>query len=112
MTQLRQDYDQFVARDAVVLAVDPDSLETLRQWWEEHHIPIVGLPDPGHLVADLYGQEVSLLRLGRMPALFVIDKAGQVRLQHYGSAMDDIPHNADVLALLDTLNQTQDANRG
>jgi peroxiredoxin Q/BCP len=112
MTQLRQDYDQFVQRDAVVLAIDPDSPEALRQWWDEHHIPMVGLPDPDHAVAELYGQEVSLLKLGRMPALFVIDKAGRLRYQHYGSAMDDIPHNEELLALLDQLNQADTSAKG
>ncbi len=39
-----------------------------------------------------------------MPALFVIDKTGQVRYQHYGNSMSDIPENKSILNLLDALN--------
>jgi len=34
-----------------------------------------------------------------MPAQVLIDKAGMVRLAHYGNSMSDIPPNAEVLAL-------------
>jgi len=53
----------------------------------------VGLADPTHTVAKRYGQEVKLLKWGRMPALMVIDKAGQVTYKHYGGSMSDIPPN-------------------
>jgi peroxiredoxin len=43
--------------------------------------------------------------MGRMPALFVIDKLGQVRYQQYGKSMSDIPRNQDILALLDEMNK-------
>jgi peroxiredoxin len=65
----------------------------------------VGLPDPEHQVADLYDQQVKLLKLGRMPALIIIDKSGQIRYRHYGDSMRDIPANDEILALLDQLNQ-------
>lgn len=42
--------------------------------------------------------------MGRMPALFVIDKTGIVRYQHYGHDMQDIPENSTILSLLDELN--------
>jgi len=40
-----------------------------------------------------------------MPALIVIDKAGQIRYRHYGDSMRDIPANDEILSLLDQLNQ-------
>jgi peroxiredoxin Q/BCP len=45
--------------------------------------------------------QVNLLKWGRLPALLVIDQAGQLRYRHYGDSMMDIPPNADVLASLD-----------
>lgn len=42
--------------------------------------------------------------MGRMPALFVIDKTSIVRYQHYGHDMQDIPENNIILSLLDELN--------
>jgi hypothetical protein len=62
------------------------------------------LPDPRHTVADLYKQQVKLIKLGRMPALLVVDKEGLIRYEHYGDSMQDIPENAIVIKLLDELN--------
>jgi peroxiredoxin Q/BCP len=107
MAQLRQDYSKFPAQDAEILVIGPDSREAFREKWERESIPFVGLADPDHRVAKLYGQQVRLLKLGRMPALVVIDKQGQVRLQHYGSSMSDIPANEKILALLEELNLSE-----
>jgi peroxiredoxin Q/BCP len=105
MAQLRQAYQEFVARDAEVVVVGPDSASAFKDFWQREDIPFVGLADPTHTVAQRYGQEVKLLKFGRMPAMMVVDKAGQVRYMHYGDAMSDIPPNAQILALLDELNQ-------
>ena len=51
----------------------------------------------------LYGQEVNLFKLGRMPAQVIVDRAGVVRYVHYGHAMSDIPENTELLELIDTL---------
>jgi peroxiredoxin len=107
MAQLRQDYDQFLARDAEVVVVGPEDRQSFQDYWQKERLPFVGLADPTHTVAKLYGQEVRLLKLGRMPALMVIDKAGIVRFQHHAGAMFDIPPNRQVLAILDGLNETQ-----
>ena len=52
----------------------------------------------------LYGQEVNLFKLGRMPAQVLIDKAGVARFVHYGHSMSDIPENSEILALADEVN--------
>jgi len=105
MAQLRQDYQKFVDRGAEVIAVGPEDRRTFAQYWEREQMPFVGLPNPDHTVADLYGQEVNLVKLGRMPAQIIIDKKGKIRYAHYGQSMSDIPPNAEILALLDDLNQ-------
>ncbi len=102
---MRQDYPEFVARGAEVVAVGPDGREAFREYWAKEDLPFVGLADPDHAIARLYRQEVSLLKLGRLPALLVIDRAGQVRYQHYSDSMSDIPTNAEVLAELDRLGE-------
>jgi peroxiredoxin len=105
MAQLRQDYQQFVDRGTEVVVVGPDDERAFRDYWRKESLPFVGLADPGSAVARLYGQEVSLLKFGRLPALMVIDKAGQIRHNHYGGSMSDIPPNAEILAVLDGLNR-------
>jgi peroxiredoxin len=108
MAQLRQDYQEFVDRDAEVVVVGPDSEQAFKDFWRKEEIPYVGLADPTHIVARRYGQEVKLLKMGRMPALMFIDKTGQVAYKHYGGAMSDIPPNPQILAILDGLNQKGD----
>jgi peroxiredoxin Q/BCP len=104
MAQLRQDYQEFVKRQAQVVVVGPENARAFEAYWRRHNLPFVGLPDPKASVLKLYGQEVNLFKLGRMPAQVIVDKAGVVRYVHYGHAMSDIPENAEVLALLDQLN--------
>ena len=79
MAQLRQEYQEFVARGAEVVVVGPDSESAFRDFWQREDIPFVGLADPTHTVARRYGQEVKLLKRGLMPAMMVLDKAGLVR---------------------------------
>lgn len=107
MAQLRQDYQEFQRHDAEIVVVGPENAAAFASYWEKEQLPFVGLPDPDHSVANRYGQEVKLLKLGRMPALMVIDKQGVVRYQHYGDSMQDIVPNAEVLALLDELQREQ-----
>jgi peroxiredoxin len=104
MAQLRQDYNEFQKRDAVILVVGPENAETFRNYFRENSLPFTGLPDQEHSVLKLYGQEVNLFKLGRMPAQVLIDRQGKVRYVHYGHSMSDIPENTELLALLDELN--------
>lgn len=87
------------------MAIGPDGPNAYRHYWEENALPFIGLPDPHHKVANLYGQEWNLFKLGRVPALLVIDKAGKIRYQHYSDSMKDIPANELVLSLLNTINR-------
>jgi peroxiredoxin Q/BCP len=102
---LREEYDQFVERDAEILVIGPEGPYRFRQVWESQAYPFVGLSDHRHTVAKRYGQEVKLLKLGRMPALVIVDKQGVIRFTHFGDNMADIPPNSQVLTLLDRLNR-------
>jgi len=106
MVQLRQDYQEFVKRQAQVIVVGPEDAKAFAAYWQQHDLPFVGLPDPKASVLKLYGQEVNLFKLGRMPAQVIVDIAGVARFVHYGHSMSDIPPNEEVLALLDQLSVT------
>jgi peroxiredoxin Q/BCP len=103
MAQLRQDYEQFTALNAEILVVCPEDAATVAAQWQRERYPFVGLADPRHTVADIYRQEVNLFKMGRMPTLAVIDRAGRVIHEHHGSSMSDIPRNETVLARLAAL---------
>jgi peroxiredoxin len=104
MAQLRQDHAEFEKRDTVILVVGPENAAAFSRYFNENSLPFTGLPDPAHSVLKLYGQEINLFRLGRMPAQVLLDKDGMARYIHYGHDMTDIPENAELLALIDQMN--------
>jgi peroxiredoxin Q/BCP len=103
MAQLRQDHDEFSKRDTEVVVVGPEGAKAFANYWQKEKLPFTGLPDPKHSVLKLYGQEVNLFKLGRMPAQVLIDKKGIARYVHYGHSMSDIPPNEELLALIDEI---------
>jgi peroxiredoxin Q/BCP len=107
MAQLRLDYGKFTAQDAEILVVGPDNSKAFQEFWKNNNLPFIGLPDPKHKVAKLYGQQVKLLKMGRMPALMVIDRNGCTRYSNHGSSMQDIPRNQEILDLLAKLNEEE-----
>lgn len=104
MAQLRQDYAEFTKRGAEIVVVGPEDEAAFRAYWAKENLPFTGLPDPKASVLKLYGQEVSLFKLGRMPAQVVVDNQGVARFVHYGHSMSDIPKNEELLGLLDQIN--------
>jgi peroxiredoxin len=106
MARLRQDYAEFVARDIEVVVVGPENAAAFAEYFRRESLPFIGLPDPTASVLKLYGQEVNLFKLGRMPAQVLIDRSGLARYVHYGHSMSDIPENAELLALGDEINAT------
>lgn len=104
MAQLRRDYEKFVERGAEVVVVGPEDAESFAAYWAREKLPFVGLPDPKHRVLKLFGQQVKIFKLGRMPAQVLVDKQGVARYVHYGHSMSDIPENQELLALLDQEN--------
>ncbi len=104
MAQLRQDYEKFTALGAEIITLGPDGPRAFKRYWEENDIPYIGLADIRSKVSDQYYQEVNLLKLGRMPAIFVIDLDGVIRYTHYGNSMSDIPENSEVLEEIKKIN--------
>jgi peroxiredoxin Q/BCP len=100
LAQLRQEYQRFVQVQTEILVVGPEEAESFRQYWLKEDLPFIGLPDPKHTVLQLYGQEVNLLKLGRLPAQMLIDTSGILRYVHYGHSMADIPANDEILHLI------------
>ncbi len=97
----------FVERDTQIVVVGPDNAKVFETYWGENNLPFIGLPDPKASVLKLYGQEVNLFKMGRMPAQVIVDKNGVARYVHYGHAMSDIPENAELLELIDQINTDQ-----
>jgi peroxiredoxin len=109
MAQLRQDYQQFVNRNTEIVAIGPEDAEAFNRWWDDHQMPFIGIADPKHIIANMYGQQVKLIKLGRMPATILIDKSGQIRYTHFGESMADIPKTEEMLSVIDGL-KTENAD--
>ena len=91
IAQLRQKSDKLTNLDIEVLVAGPENSDSFRRYWKKESLPFKGLPDPNHSVMKLYGQEVKLFKLGRMPAQMLIDKSGILKFVYYGNSMSDIP---------------------
>lgn len=105
MAQLRDDHPSFVSKNALIVVVGPEGKKAFQEYFSKNELPFIGLPDPSHSVLKLYGQEVKLFKLGRMPAMLIVDPGGLVRFVHYGHEMSDIPPNHEVLETLDAINR-------
>ena len=103
MAQLRRDYQQFVKLDTEILVVGPEDAESFREYWKKESLPFTGLPDPEHKILRLYGQEIKLLKMGRMPAQMLIDRSGTLRYVHYSQSMSDISSNDEITSLIEQL---------
>ena len=80
---IRDSYDVFDERGAVVLGVSPDDVSSHQKFKEKHGLPFTLLADPRHEVAEAYGVwgERSLYGkkyMGIERSTFVIDRDGNV----------------------------------
>lgn len=103
--QLHQDRAEFAKRGLRILVAGPESASAFEKYWKDHQLDFIGIPDAKASVLKLYGQEINLFRLGRMPAQVLIDSQGSVRFVHYGHSMSDIPSNQEVFDAVDALDE-------
>jgi peroxiredoxin Q/BCP len=103
LARLRDEYEKFSSRGAVIIAIGPNSPTAFEQYWANERIPFIGLPDPDHHIAKMYRQEVNIFKAGRMPLSCVVDASGYIRFAHYGASMRDIPTNDELLQVIDEL---------
>jgi peroxiredoxin Q/BCP len=104
LARLRDDYQKFMERGVVILAIGPNDSATFQRYWNNEKIPFIGLPDPEHKIARMYKQDVNLFKWGRMPLNCIVDRIGHIRYVHYGDSMSDIPENEILLDVIDKLN--------
>lgn len=103
MMQLHQDKAAYEAQETKIIIVGPESKEAFQEYFKHHDLDFIGIPDGKSNLLKLYGQEIKLFKLGRMPGQVLIDKEGTARFVYYGHDMMDIPKNQEVLEILQTL---------
>ena len=102
---IRDVYDDFRKRGAVVLGVSPDDERSHRRFKEKHDLPFTLLADEDHEVAERYGVWTERTAYGKTSmgikrSTFVIDADGRVTRALYGVKPDG--HAALVLEALPT----------
>jgi peroxiredoxin Q/BCP len=80
---IRDNYDDFAERGAVVLGVSPDSETSHVKFKEKYGLPFTLLADPDHRVAEEYGTWVEKKNYGKTymgveRSTFLIDSKGRV----------------------------------
>jgi thioredoxin-dependent peroxiredoxin len=100
---IRDSWDEFAERGAVVLGVSPDTPESHVRFREKYGLPFTLLADPDHEVAERYGVWVEKQNYGKTywgieRSTFVIDEEGNVARVMRRVKPDT--HAADVLAAL------------
>ena len=100
---MKQDIKQFTDRQAQIVVIAPHGTGEVNIYWEKENLPFIGIPDPDGTLGKLYGQEWNLIKLGRMPALFIIDQKGEIAFAQYAKNMADIPENSKLFKILDGL---------
>lgn len=101
--QLHRDNALFKSRNTTIVTIGPEGADRFLEYFSKNGFDFYGLPDKNQTVLKLYGQEVNLFKMGRMPAQMLIDRNGMLRYVHYGHSMQDIPDNEELFALIDTL---------
>ena len=100
---IRDAFDAFEEKGAVVLGISPDDEDSHRQFKEKYELPFALLADPGHEVAESYGVWVERTRDGKTSmgierSTFVIAADGTVA--KVMRRVDPQTHADDVLAAL------------
>ncbi len=98
---MKQDIKQFTDSKAQIVVIVPHGAEKTKSYWEKESLPYIGIPDSDGTLGKLYGQEWNLIKLGRMPALFIIDQKGTIAFAQYAKNMADIPDNKKLLQILE-----------
>ena len=74
---MKKDIRQFTDRHAQIVVIAPHGTEKVKNYWKKETLPFIGIPDSDGTLGKLYGQEWNLIKLGRMPALFIICMPGR-----------------------------------
>ncbi len=100
MMQLHQDNNQFIEKGIKVIVICPEKEEKIKKFLTKKPMELTFIADPTHTIADHYNQQVSIFKLGRMPAQILIDQNGNKVFEHFAKSMTDIVENEKILAIV------------
>jgi peroxiredoxin len=102
LRRLHQHSDQLVETKTSVIVVSQNSTKSFKQYWSEHGLDFVGIPDPAYTIAGSVAQLESWEGQHKLPpTIFVLDKQGMVRFLDYREVLFGKITIVDVLATID-----------
>jgi len=102
---LSEDIEKFQALDTELYPILADTQAHAIGMWKafaKRKFPIY-YDDDESIVKKVLNQEWKIFKLGRMPALLIVDKNGMIRYAHYGDSMSDIPKNEEILQFIQNM---------
>jgi thioredoxin-dependent peroxiredoxin len=104
------DQPKYVARNAVVLGVSLDSVDSHKKFCTKEGLNFKLLADTDHKVTDSYGAltNFGLVKFAARHT-FLIDPSGKIARAY--TSVDPVKHSGEVLAELDLLQKTEAAKR-
>jgi thioredoxin-dependent peroxiredoxin len=97
---LRDSHDQITAAGGQVVAIAPDSVESLKKHLSKNSYPFEVVADTDGKVFDAYDVTSRLISLGQQPALFIVDSAGKVQFDAVGNQQWDLISPKEIAAQL------------
>jgi peroxiredoxin len=101
---LQEDYSQFTALNAEILAISVEEPDIGRYLSQLLQLQYPVLSDTDHRAVDLYGVYNLLGDSLATPSVFVIDREGVIRWEYVGTSSTDRPSNEMILEQLRALN--------
>ena len=101
MGRLAQKYDKFEKLNTEIVPILVDKLENAQKMekkYAKEKFPI--LYDQKNEVAKQLKQQKKFWKLGRLPGMLIVDKAGIIQFAYYSDSMSDIPKNKTVLEVI------------
>ncbi len=95
--QLHRDIAKFEAKKIKIVAISPEKIKQVAKYHQKHQLSFDLVSDNQHLLGNKYGQQVILLKLGRMPAQIILNKNQAIIFKHYASSMLNIISNDKIL---------------
>ncbi|NVM30235.1 MAG: redoxin domain-containing protein [Candidatus Helarchaeota archaeon] len=102
--RLGKEIDKFKQLNAEIYAITADRFENARRLelrYAKEAFPIYF--DKTHEVVRMLHQEVKIFKLGRLPAVLVVDREELIRWAYYGEDLRDIPKNKEIFEVLEKL---------
>ena len=98
--ELREDYEEIAGLDTQILAISTDELSQAEHAVRELDLQYPVLYDPEAKVVKEY-QVFDLLHDGRAaPAVFLLDKDGNIRWEYIARSKSDRPSNSEIIRRL------------